>query len=94
MKSTKTSLSVTAALIALGCTGASAAVLEEIVVTAQKRESTLQDTAASISVITGDSIDDRNIIAITELFDVIPGVTFSEPPGGQTAFIAIYQRAL
>jgi len=56
--------------------------LDPITVTATKRETSLEDTAASISVITGDSIDDRSIIAITELFDVIPGVTFSEPPGG------------
>ncbi len=56
--------------------------LDPITVTATKRETSLEDTAASISVITGDSIDDRSIVAITELFDVIPGVTFSEPPGG------------
>ena len=42
----------------------------------------MQDTAASISVIGGDIIDDLGIVAITEIFDVLPGVTFNEPPGG------------
>ena len=32
-------------------------VLEEVIVTAQKRESTIQDIAATVNVVTGESID-------------------------------------
>ena len=37
-------------------------VLEEIVVTASKRETSLQDTAMSISAIGGEAIDKRNFV--------------------------------
>ncbi len=50
------------------------AVLEEIIVTAQKREQNLRDVAASINVVGGEVIDDYNIQDFTELETVTSGL--------------------
>ena len=50
-------------------------VLEEIVVTAQKREQSLQDVPIAVSAITGNTIRKRAIAQGRELLDSIPGLT-------------------
>ena len=52
--------------------GATAAELDEIVVTAQKREQNLQDVPISVQAVGGDILDDRNITSFENL--EIPGV--------------------
>jgi iron complex outermembrane recepter protein len=54
------------------------AVLEEIVVTAQKREQNLQDVPISVQVVSGKFLDDRNINQMSELTKVSPGFSFAE----------------
>jgi len=49
-------------------TGIFAAELEEIIVTAQKREMNLQDVAASVSVISGEKIAAAGMHSLTELY--------------------------
>lgn len=49
-------------------------VLEEIIVTAQKREERLQDVPISISVLSGVELDKSNIADLREAFTRIPGV--------------------
>ena len=49
--------------------------LEEIVVTAQKREQSLQDVPIAVSAITGTTIRKRAIAQGRELLDSIPGLT-------------------
>ena len=51
-------LSILAASIALTANAQQQLVLEEVVVTAQKREQSLQDVPASVSVMSGDSISE------------------------------------
>jgi iron complex outermembrane receptor protein len=50
------------------------AVLQEIVVTAQKRTQSAQDVGITMSVVTADSLEKRNIREVTELTAAIPNV--------------------
>src|SRR5271154_1029910 len=56
--------------------------LEEIVVTAEKRESTVQKTAISLTAVSGADIQDRGLTDLTTLMQSIPGVSIrSSGPG-------------
>jgi outer membrane receptor protein involved in Fe transport len=56
--------------------------LDDIVVTAQKRVSTVQETPISISAVSGDVLKDRGITSFTTLAGSTPGVSLkSEGPG-------------
>jgi outer membrane receptor protein involved in Fe transport len=60
--------------------------LEEIVVTATKRETTIQHTPISITAISGADIEARGIVDFTELAQSIPGVSMKTSGPGQTEF--------
>ena len=66
---------VVAGLVAAGVTlpshgqNAPAATLEEIIVTAQKRETNLQDTPISIAVLTNESLENRQAVSLGSLAD-------------------------
>ena len=49
--------------------------VQEIIVTGQKREENLQDVSAAISVIGGDSLDDRSIAKVEDLQRIAPALT-------------------
>jgi len=49
--------------------------IDEIIVTATKRETNLQDTPMSISVITGAELENRGITNVNEFLNTIPGVS-------------------
>ena len=51
--------------------------LEEIVVTAQKREQSIQDVAASVSALTGESLEARGLKGMQEYSSFVPGMIFS-----------------
>lgn len=51
--------------------------LEEIIVTARKQEESLQDTPISVSAITGNSLNERDITQISGVADIAPNVNFS-----------------
>jgi iron complex outermembrane recepter protein len=55
---------------------AGAAALEEIVVTARKREENLQDVPVSISVISADLISKAGILEVKDLYDLTPGLVY------------------
>ena len=59
-------------------TGIFAAELEEIIVTAQKREASLQDVAVSVSVIDGGKIESAAIHSFSALSAYIPNFSVSE----------------
>ena len=62
--------------------------LEEIVVTATKRESRLQDTAISISALGRDSIDKRNLIGMGDYLNSITGaIVLDQGPGFNSVVI-------
>jgi outer membrane receptor protein involved in Fe transport len=58
--------------------------LEEIVVTAQKRVSTVQTTPISITAVTGEDLQARGIVNFTSLAQSTPGVSLKSEGPGQT----------
>ena len=66
-------LLVVAIAAALATPAVAAPVLEEIVVTAQKREQTLQEIPVAVSAFSGDFIAEANVTDIRGLVDLTPG---------------------
>ena len=56
--------------------------LEEVVVTAQRREQNLQDVPVSVTAFSGATLERRNIKNAVEYLTITPGVSFTED--GQT----------
>jgi len=61
--------------------------IEEIVVTAQKREESLQDAAISMSALGGDDIQFREIRGLADLQYQVPNLNYGEREGGATVTI-------
>jgi iron complex outermembrane receptor protein len=59
------------------------AVLEEIIVTANKREESLQDVAQVVNVVTGDFLEDLEIRSFQELSTTVAGLSLSRVSGGE-----------
>lgn len=70
--------------------------LEEIIVTARKREEGLQSAPISISAFTGEGLDYRGVTKIDQIADFTPNLTFQNNPGdgGSSASAAIYIRGI
>ena len=60
--------------------------LQEVVVTAQKRTSTVQDTGASITAVSQQEIADRGIVDFNSLATSVPGISMRTSGPGQTEF--------
>jgi len=60
--------------------------LEEIVVTAAKREATIETTAISITAISGADIQDRGFTDLASLMKTVPGVSMRSSGPGMTEF--------
>jgi len=60
--------------------------LEEIVVTAEKRESTVQATPISISAISSGELVTQNVVSIEDLAGAVPGVSMRTAGPGQTEY--------
>lgn len=58
---------------------ASAQALEEVVVTAQKREQSLQDVPISVMAFDGEQLERQIKTEVKDLARIVPGLTFSEP---------------
>ncbi len=65
-------------VLTVAYSGAAFAALEEIVVTAQKREQSLQDVPISISVVSGEVIREAGIDNIEDLQAYVPNLQMSE----------------
>ena len=63
--------------------------LEEIVVTARKREESLQEVPVSISVLGENLIADANILSQNDLFELVPGIYYDEGPDRNAAFPSV-----
>src|ERR1700734_1158359 len=85
------------ALAALGCCAALTSVvwaqvappsdeLQEIVVTAEKRDSTVQKTPISITAISGSDLQAQGLSDMTSVAQQVPGVSFKTSGPGQTEF--------
>lgn len=82
--SSSTALSLTAGLHAQTTASGTPEQLDEIVVTAQKRTSTVQATPISISAVTGTELKDRGITSVMTLAQATPGVSIKTQGPGQT----------
>lgn len=72
------------------CANALGAALEEIIVTAQKREQSLQETPIAITAFDAESLREQGIADIEDASQYIPNVQIAESPAGSTgAVIAI-----
>ena len=63
-----------------------AAAVEEVVVTAEKRESTVQKTPISITAISGADLQAEGISNLLSVAQQVPGVSFKTSGPGQTEF--------
>ncbi len=78
-----------AAHISLMAAGAGAAVLEETVVTAQKREQSIQDVGIAITAYTGDQLEQLGWTNAQQVTAMAPGVTTVQPNGEANYSVAI-----
>jgi outer membrane receptor protein involved in Fe transport len=69
-----------------GATDAPAESLHEIIVTAEKRTSTVQDTPISVTAVTGAQIEQRGFTDFTSLSQTVPGISMKSSGPGQTEF--------
>ena len=79
----KRKLIVTSVAAALGLTGAPVAIrqeasLEEIIVTATKKEESLQDISVSVTVVDGELIEKAAINSLQDLGRYVPNFSVSE----------------
>ena len=58
--------------------------LEEIIVTAEKRSESLQDLSQAVTALSREDIDDRNITSFVDLSSIAPGVTVAKNEGFKT----------
>ena len=61
--------------------------IEEIIVTASKREVNLQDSSLAITALTGDQLDSRGIREVTDIAAAIPGVDLGENTATESIII-------
>src|SRR5256885_6790667 len=66
--------------------GAPAQTLEEVVVTAEKRESTVQRTPISVTAIEGAALQAQGVTDMLTLAQQVPGISFKTSGPGQTEF--------
>jgi iron complex outermembrane recepter protein len=60
--------------------------LEEVVVTAEKRESTVQKTPISITALSGTDLQSQGVSSLLSVAQQVPGVSFKTSGPGQTEF--------
>ncbi len=60
--------------------------LEEIVVTAEKRNSTVQDTAISMTALSGDQLLSQGINTVEDIAAKVPGISIRTAGPGQTEY--------
>jgi len=58
--------------------------LQEIIVTAEKRSSTVQDTPISITALSGDQLQQQGITGVTGIVQSVPGLSMRTAGPGQT----------
>jgi len=66
---------------------ANAQMLEEVIVTAQKRSESLQDVPISINAIGGDKLNEAGITRIADLQTYVPNLTMTEASLGSNVYI-------
>jgi outer membrane receptor protein involved in Fe transport len=73
----------------------SSAILEEVIVTATKREQSLQDVAVSIQVLGNEQLENLNVRAFEDFINFLPTVSFTAQGGaGGPGMGQIYMRGI
>ncbi|MDH5172784.1 MAG: Plug domain-containing protein, partial [Gammaproteobacteria bacterium] len=75
--------------LSLIAVSAGAAVLEETVVTAQKREQSIQDVGIAITAYTGDQLDQLGFTNAQQVTAMAPGVQTIQPNGEANYSVAV-----
>ncbi|QIB66341.1 TonB-dependent receptor [Kineobactrum salinum] len=78
-----------ATLSGLAVPAGAQALLEEVVVTAQKREQNLQDVGVAVTALSGDQMDALGYTSSTDIVDMTPGMQLVAPNGGSSTFFTI-----
>ena len=92
MSSTKSTVqAVLILLFTLSSVANAQSVLEEVIVTAQKREESVQDVSISVTALSGEMIDDFGFQNTLEIFNQIPNVTANQ--GSYSAGLTIRGNA-
>ena len=70
--------------------------LEEVVVTARKREESLQDAPLAVSAFSGESLIARGFTNISQIGDITPNMTYQNNPqaGGSSSVATVYIRGV
>ncbi len=85
LKQAKYQLGASALVLSLILSGTASAQLDEVVVTAQKREQSLQDVPIAVTAIDDAYIESRNISTINSLSSLVPNVKIGNAPNNTTA---------
>jgi len=72
----------------------SGAVLEEVIVSARKRDENIQSTPIAITAITGASIDESKLFTVSDIEQKAPNLTFSAANNGSSGSLQAFQRGI
>lgn len=61
--------------------------LEEVIVTAEKRSSSIQDTAIAVTALSGQDLLDQGVVSVQDLVGTVPGLSSKSGGPGQNEFI-------
>lgn len=83
-------------MMALPAAAQQTAALEEIVVTAQRREQNIQDVPIAVSAFTDQALETKGVNDVSQLGNFTPNVTLDNnvPFGGSTSVLAAYIRGI
>lgn len=89
-------LAIAGSILPAGERAAAQGVLEEIVVTAQRREESLQDTPVAVSAFTASAIQDKGLEDISEVADFTPNLVFdtTSPVSGLSSGSVVFIRGI
>lgn len=76
--------------------GVFSSLIEEVVVTARKREESLQDAPLSVTAFSGESLAARGISDISQVGEITPNMTYQNNPqaGGSSSVATVYVRGV
>ncbi|MFK7976420.1 MAG: TonB-dependent receptor [Halioglobus sp.] len=88
------SLALTAVTAAPAALAQGARVLETVVVTARKRVENIQETPISITAISGDMIDETNMINVADIEQRTPNLTIRAADNGVSSSLQAFMRGV
>jgi len=93
---TQAAVAASTVLFVLASTIEAQPLLEEITVTAQRREQNLQDVPIAISAVTAQAIEDRGLTNVAQISDFTPNVQMdgTSPFSGSSSVLSPYVRGI